>query len=168
MNLRIQRTFPIHPSLLVWLLILAVLGGPLFAAEESPLTEKAEKVAEQKKEEAKEKAKNFWEKIDEARLKNRTPNELVAWVIMGVLVAAVIGMLSAGENRLTSNLGRLAFGLAGAFIGGGIVRVRNLDLGWGAAVIPYEELLFSFLGALIIVLLPKLIKAKLARKMAKH
>src|SRR5215470_17566630 len=32
----------------------------------------------------------LWKRIDEKRLKNRTPDELVAWALMGLLVGGLI------------------------------------------------------------------------------
>src|SRR5688572_23045792 len=81
----------------------------VFAAEENSLGNRAEAVGAQMMaavadtvEDAKEAVRdagrsaektleNLWRSIDEQRLKNRTPDQIVAWVIMGVLVGAVAG-----------------------------------------------------------------------------
>ena len=36
---------------------------------------------------------DLWRRFDESRITNRTRDEIVAWVIMGVLVGAVAGMM---------------------------------------------------------------------------
>jgi uncharacterized membrane protein YeaQ/YmgE (transglycosylase-associated protein family) len=49
-------------------------------------------------------------------------------------------------------------GLAGAFVGGLVVHLANLDFGWGPVLIRYEELLFALLGAIVLVVLAKLLR----------
>ena len=96
-------------------------------------------------------AKSLWARIDEKRLVNRTADELVAWVIMGVLVGALAGMLTTLKTTGAGKLGRLLLGLAGAFLGGMIVHVAQIDFKWGPVLIRYEELVFSFVGALLVL-----------------
>ena len=105
-------------------------------------------------------AENLWKRIDSARLKNRTPDEIVAWVIMGLLVGAVAGMVTSLKPTGMGQLGRILIGLAGAFLGGIVVRLTNLNFGWGPVLIRYEELFFSLLGAIILVLLARLISSR--------
>ncbi len=157
-----------HMFLLTLLGLTCLLARPLLATDTTELTQKAEDAARQKATAAAEQAKDFWEKIDAARLKNRTPDQIVAWVIMGLLVASVAGMMTSLKPTGAGLIGRLLLGLTGAFIGGIIVNVRNFDFGWGPVLIRYEELLFSFVGALLIVLLPKIIAWKFKKKALKH
>ncbi len=105
-------------------------------------------------------ASDLWKKLDSARLKNRTRDELVAWAIMGVLVGAVAGMLTSLKTTGMGKAGRLLLGLVGAFIGGMVVRMRDFDFGWGPVLIRYEELFFSFVGAVVLVLLGKFLSSK--------
>jgi uncharacterized membrane protein YeaQ/YmgE (transglycosylase-associated protein family) len=102
----------------------------------------------------------LWHRVDESRLKNRTPDEIVAWVIMGVLVGAVAGMMTSLKTDGMGKLGRLLLGLGGAFLGGMIVKVAQLDFGWGPVLIRYEELLFSMLGAVVLVIVGRVIRAR--------
>ena len=158
------------------LLSLAVLlaglaGQPLFAADAEGASVKAKKVVretsvavEKAGNAAADTAKNLWQRIDEARLKNRTPDELVAWVIMGVLVGAVAGMMTTLKSTGLGKLGRLALGLAGAFLGGIVVHVGRFDFGWGPVLIRYEELFFSLVGAILIVAAGRIIRSRVKRK----
>ena len=95
---------------------------------------------------------DLWRRVSESRLKNRTRDEIVAWVIMGVLVGAVAGMLTSLKTSGLGKLGRLLLGLAGALIGGMIVHVGRIDFGLGPVLIRYEELLFSLVGAVVLIL----------------
>jgi uncharacterized membrane protein YeaQ/YmgE (transglycosylase-associated protein family) len=154
-----------RPKILVILGAMAcLLVQPLSAADEPAIAEKAQEVAKEKASAAAEQAKDMWQQIEAARLVHRTPDEIVAWAIIGVLVASVAGMLTSLPASGFGRFGRLLLGLAGSFIGGVVVRIRHIDFGWGPVLIHYEELLFSFLGAVVIVLLPKLIKWRLRKK----
>jgi uncharacterized membrane protein YeaQ/YmgE (transglycosylase-associated protein family) len=104
-------------------------------------------------------AEQLWQRIDSARLKNRTPDELVAWVIMGVLVGAVAGMMTSLKPTGLGKLGRLLLGLVGAFLGGIFVRATRLDFGWGPVLIRYEELAFSLLGSILLLILARFVRS---------
>ncbi|MCC6821612.1 MAG: GlsB/YeaQ/YmgE family stress response membrane protein, partial [Verrucomicrobia subdivision 3 bacterium] len=95
---------------------------------------------------------NLWRRVSETRLKNRTRDEIVAWVIMGVLVGAVAGLFTSLKTTGLGKVGRLLLGLAGAFIGGMIVHVGRIDFGLGPVLIRYEELLFSLAGAVLLII----------------
>jgi len=96
---------------------------------------------------------DVWKRVDEARLKNRSPDEIVAWALMGILVGAVAAMVTSLKGA--GRVGYLVSGLVGAFIGGILVHLTRVDFGWGPVLIRYEELLFSFVGAILIVLILK-------------
>jgi uncharacterized membrane protein YeaQ/YmgE (transglycosylase-associated protein family) len=93
----------------------------------------------------------LWRKIDEQRLSHRTRDELVAWVIMGLLAGGLLSLVTKLRRPAT-----LFFGLAGAFFGGLVVHVAQLNLGLGPVLIRYEDLLLSFVGALLLVFLTRL------------
>ena len=105
-------------------------------------------------------AEQLWQRIDAARLSHRTPDEVVAWVMMGVLVGALAGMLTSLKPTGLGKVGRLLLGLAGALLGGIVVRVTGLDFGWGLVRIRYEELAFSLLGAVLLLVLARFLRAR--------
>lgn len=111
-------------------------------------------------------AEQVWKRIDEGMLKNRKRDEVVAWVIMGVLVGAVAGMMTPLKPTGIGKLGRLLLGLAGAFLGGIIAHVVRADFGLGPVLIRYEELLFSLLGAVVLVVISKLLSGKAKKQPA--
>jgi len=153
-------------------------GAVLFAAEEKSFTEQAKQAGEDTKKAVNEAVEStsdamhqagqsvsdtfehLWRSVDENRLKNRTPDEIVAWAIMGILVGAVAGMLTQLKPTGMGKFGRLLLGLAGAFIGGMVVHVAKLDYGLGPVLIRYEDLLFSLLGALLLILIGRVFRAK--------
>src|SRR5687767_2476003 len=65
---------------------------------------------------------NLWHRIDESRLKNRTRDEIIAWMMMGMLVGGVAGSLTSLATSGLGRVGRILLGLGGAFVGGIIMR----------------------------------------------
>ncbi len=96
------------------------------------------------------KIQTLWQRIDEKRLKNRTPDQIVAWAIMGLLVGGLLYRF--GKRGQVSSI---ILGLIGAFIGGIIANISKLDLGLGPVLITYEELLFTLLGGVLIICLAR-------------
>lgn len=92
----------------------------------------------------------LWRKIDEARLKNRTPDQIVAWLIMGLLVGGALARTTDLRSWRP-----FVFGLIGAFLGGIVAHVTELDLGLGPVLIRYEDLLFSLVGGVLVLLVAR-------------
>jgi uncharacterized membrane protein YeaQ/YmgE (transglycosylase-associated protein family) len=109
-----------------------------------------EKKIQETSEAAQTKLQELWQRIDEKRIKNRTRDEIIAWVIMGLLVGGLIQKFSK-FNRATT----LLLGLIGAFIGGILANVTQLNLELGPVLIRYEELLASLIGGILIVLVAR-------------
>jgi uncharacterized membrane protein YeaQ/YmgE (transglycosylase-associated protein family) len=154
------------PTLILMIGLSCLSTHPLFAADQG-IGDQAKDVARKTSEavqdassSAADKMKDLWRRIDAARLDNRTRDEVVAWVIMGVLVGALAGTMTSFKPTGFGKLGRLLWGLAGAFLGGMLVHVAKFDFGWGPVLIRYEELLFSFLGAIVLLLLGRIIRSR--------
>jgi uncharacterized membrane protein YeaQ/YmgE (transglycosylase-associated protein family) len=171
---------PLAGGLIV--MLTGLLGGTAFGADEPGVTESAkatvkeatvavEGAAKDVKETVKDASRavgksfeDLWRRMDEGRLKNRTRDEIVAWVIMGILVGAVAGMLTSLKTTGLGKVGRLLLGLAGAFIGGMVVHVGRVDFGLGPVLIRYEELLCSFVGAIVLIGLARLFRSGARKK----
>ena len=100
---------------------------------------------------------SLWKRIDERRLKNRTPDELVAWALMGLLVGGLVYRFS-NLSQITTIL----IGLVGAFIGGILANVLQLDLGLAPVLIRYEDLICSLIGGLGLFFVWKWLKGRMA------
>jgi uncharacterized membrane protein YeaQ/YmgE (transglycosylase-associated protein family) len=100
---------------------------------------------------------SLWKRIDERRLKNRTPDELVAWALMGLLVGGLVYRFSHLSQVTT-----ILIGLVGAFIGGILANVFQIDLGMGPVLIRYEDLLCSLIGGLGLFFVWKWLKGRMA------
>jgi uncharacterized membrane protein YeaQ/YmgE (transglycosylase-associated protein family) len=98
-----------------------------------------------------------WSRIDERRLKNRTPDELVSWALMGLLVAGLLYRFTKGTQGKA-----VVLGLVGAFLGGIVANVFQLNLGLGPVLIRYEDLICSLIGSVVLLI----VWGKVAQKMA--
>lgn len=98
---------------------------------------------------------DFWTRLDQARLKNRTPDEIVAWIIMGLLVGGLLNR-AVGMKPVTG----FALGLLGAFLGGVIAHVTKINFGLGPVLIRYEDLLLSLAGGVVLVIAGKIFMAR--------
>ncbi len=124
-----------------------VLGfGLPTAAQAQPSSSEASQLIQEKGQEALTKVQTLWQRIDERRLKNRTPDQIVAWVIMGLLVGGLLYRFGR-RNQLSS----IFFGLVGAFFGGILANVTQLNLGLGPVLITYEDLLFTLVGGFLML-----------------
>lgn len=104
------------------------------------------------------------QRISDSRLVNRSRDENVAFIFMGVLIGSVAGMFSKVKSSGIGQVGRLLLGLGGAFIGGMVVRVAQIDFGWGTISIGYEKFLFSLLGAIAIVGISRFVSYQMHKK----
>ena len=174
---RILAVFPRRSHLVtggLLLVLTCLMGGPALGADEPDLLKKTKEAAqetaaaaEQAGRSAVDQAEQFWRRIDAARLRNRTPDEVVAWVLMGMLVGALAGMMSSFKPTGLGKAGRLLLGLAGAFVGGMVVRVTQLDFVWGPVLIRYEELAASLLGAIVLIVLARVLRSKSHKQVPK-
>ncbi|MCP5517274.1 MAG: GlsB/YeaQ/YmgE family stress response membrane protein [Verrucomicrobiales bacterium] len=158
------------PSL--WVALAMWMGAAAAgAADDGSLGEKAREkmeaagaAVEEAGQSAADTAQALWQRVDEARLRNRTADEVVAWAIMGVVAGAIVGLMTGFRATGLGRVARLLLGLAGACLGGMVVRVAQIDFAWGAASIRYEELLFSFLGAIVLIVIGRLVRNRSRKK----
>lgn len=139
--------------------------APLSAAEPS-VSEKVGATAAEVTEKAEQTGKAamselqlLWKRIDERRLRNRTPDEMVAWGLMGLLVGGLFYRFSdLGQVRT------IILGLVGAFMGGILANVLQLNLGLGPVLIRYEDLLCSLIGGIVLFFAWKAYRSKKQNK----
>ncbi len=148
-------------------LSMLTLSLPARAAEEPSKTEQAKESIEEAGRASMESVETLGKRIEANRLKNRSRDEIISWVLMGVLVGSIAGAATRLNCSLLGKVGKIALGLAGAFLGGMVVRVAEINYGWGAMQASYEELLFSLAGAILLLLAGRYIKYLSKRKASK-
>lgn len=85
---------------------------------------------------------------------NVTVDQLVVWVIIGLLAGSLAGMfLKRTQTGLTGLFSKLVIGLMGGLIGGFLFDVLDLNLGLGQLSIAYEDLIAAFVGSLIFLVI---------------
>ena len=145
---------------LLSLLLLAAIQSSSGRAESvsekvAATTETAKEAVTDAGKTASNKIEELWTRVDAARLKNRTRDEIVGWVIMGLLIGGLLNR--AGGIKPVAAFG---LGLIGALIGGIIAHVTALDFGLGPVLIRYEDLVMSVIGAVVLVTLGKFLLSR--------
>jgi uncharacterized membrane protein YeaQ/YmgE (transglycosylase-associated protein family) len=121
-------------------------SAPAAGERMAAATNQAKEFIQEHGQAAVESVQTLWQRIDEKRLKNRTADEVVAMVIMGMLVGGLLYRFGKRGPVMS-----VIFGLIGAFIGGIVANVTQVNLGLGPILITYEDLLFSLLGAVLMI-----------------
>ena len=152
----------------VLFILFLALAVPCHAADEESATKQATKQATEtvskSAQEVAEGMTTLQERVSDSRLVNRSSDDVVAFVLMGILVASASGMFSKIGCSLLGMLGRIGLGLVGAYIGSMLVRVAQIDFDWSEVIMSYEELLFSLLGAVAVVGSARFIRWKMEQK----
>ena len=100
------------------------------------------------------------ERVEASRPDHYSTGEILSLVFIGIVVGAVAGMFTSFKAPILGSLIRLLIGLAGALIGGFILRVTGLKLGLGTLTINYDEVVFAFAGAVLLLLTGRLFGMK--------
>lgn len=126
-------------------LVFASFSGPatvnVFAAEAVDSAQQA----------VTETAETLNQRFQESRLKNRSFDQILAWVLMGFVVGALASMFTKLRGTGWGRLGRLGIGLAGALIGSMVTHIFQISFGWPPVTIYLEELIFSLVFAVILL-----------------
>ena len=163
------HTRPIRAAMPANIVLLVLLCAAMacFAADDASAAQQAEELVNESAQAVSDGYATLQDRISENRLANRTRDENVAFVLMGILVGSLTGMFSKIRCSGMGIIGRLGLGLSGAFIGGMVVRIAQIDFGWGTVSMTYEELLFSFLGAVALVALSRFVRYQMKKKKSK-
>jgi uncharacterized membrane protein YeaQ/YmgE (transglycosylase-associated protein family) len=92
--------------------------------------------------------------------------ELIVWVIVGGLAGTITGRL---VTRTKEGLGRwtnLGVGLVGAFVGGYLFNVLQIDLGLGELKVTFEDLIAAVSGSFLFLLALWIIRRYVFRRRA--
>ena len=81
-----------------------------------------------------------------------TAEQVIAWVVAGALVGHLVGSMLTMSSGGFGMLGNLLLGAIAAFIGGFIVNVAGIDLGWPRVNFRLESLVMAIIVSVLIVL----------------
>ena len=144
--------------------ILLAFAAPCHAADEESATKQATEAVNKSAQDMAEGITTLQERVSDSRLVNRTSDDIVAFVLMGILVASASGAFSKIGCSLLGMAARIGLGLVGAYIGSMVVRVAQINFDWSEVIMSYEELLFSLLGAVAVVGSARFIRWKMEQK----
>jgi len=82
-----------------------------------------------------------------------TLHDVLAWAIIAALVGSVLAMLVTRRKSGYGAITNFVLGAAGALVGGLLLGLLDLDFGLGQLVIEYQDLVNSFIGAVLILIL---------------
>jgi len=89
---------------------------------------------------------------------NLSTDKLIVWLIVGALAGWLAGIISKRNRRGFGNIYNTFVGLVGAFIGGILFNVFNIDFGLGHITISLRDLVSAFIGSLIFLFIMWILK----------
>lgn len=88
---------------------------------------------------------------NEAKSLGITPDKVVMWLLVGLIVGRFVGLFLAPTNGGIGPIGSLILGLAGAFVGGIALDKSGVHLDLGTLEIRYADVVAAVVGAFILV-----------------
>jgi uncharacterized membrane protein YeaQ/YmgE (transglycosylase-associated protein family) len=87
-----------------------------------------------------------------------TIDKIIVWLIVGALAGTLAGRLVTFSKQGFGFWTNIAFGMAGAVVGGALFGLLGINLGLGEIKITFEDLISAFVGSLICVVVWRLIR----------
>ena len=81
-----------------------------------------------------------------------TFGKMVVWLIVGLLVGSVTGLVVTRKKEGFGKLANLGTGMVGALLGGFLFQVLKIDLGLANISISLQDLVSAFVGSLLFLL----------------
>lgn len=82
--------------------------------------------------------------------------QVILWAIIGAIAGYLATRLVPGQRM--GELGSIVLGMAGAFVGAGIVNLFAIDLGLDEISISLQDLIAAFLGSVLLLIIIGLIR----------
>ncbi|HEX2842419.1 GlsB/YeaQ/YmgE family stress response membrane protein [Hyphomicrobium sp.] len=79
-------------------------------------------------------------------------DQIVVWIIVGLLGGSLAGLLAKGEKRGFGIWKNLALGLAGALIGGLLFRLLGLFPSLDGVTVSLRDVVSAFIGSLLVLI----------------
>lgn len=104
------------------------------------------------------------ERVKEVDYSKVTLDEIVVWLLIGLLVGGIAGRLLTRRKGGLGPAGNLLLGCAGAVVGGFLVDFFGIDVGFGQISMSYEEIFAALFVAIGIVAGIRALQRRLADK----
>jgi uncharacterized membrane protein YeaQ/YmgE (transglycosylase-associated protein family) len=91
---------------------------------------------------------------------NITISDVISWLIVGGFAGSLAGLIVKRKKDGFGRMMNLAFGLAGAILGGAVVRLLKIDFGIGKLVLRWEDMVAALIGALILIVGLSIVRRK--------
>lgn len=79
--------------------------------------------------------------------------EFIVWLIVGGLAGSLAGRVVMFSREGFGPWTNLAVGMLGAFVGGFLFNLFNIDLGLGELKVTFEDLIAAFVGSLFCIVI---------------
>ncbi len=86
------------------------------------------------------------------QLKSITPEKVVVWLLIGLVVGRFIGLMLAPTRGGIGPIGSLILGLIGALVGGVALDKAGVKMDLGTLEVPYADVVAATVGSLILVI----------------
>jgi uncharacterized membrane protein YeaQ/YmgE (transglycosylase-associated protein family) len=93
--------------------------------------------------------------------------QIIVWIIVGGFAGTLAGRAVTLKKEGLGRWTNLLIGMAGAVIGGELLRLFRIDFGLGELKVSFEDLIAAFLGSLLVIFAWRII-AKTKAKAAKE
>jgi uncharacterized membrane protein YeaQ/YmgE (transglycosylase-associated protein family) len=82
---------------------------------------------------------------------NVTISDVLSWLVIGAFAGSIAGMIVKRQKKGMGRIVNLAVGLIGAILGGGVVRLLQIDFGLGKIVLRWEDMVAALIGSLVLI-----------------
>jgi len=90
--------------------------------------------------------------------------QLIVWIVIGGFAGTLAGRTATFKKQGLGRWMNLLVGMAGAVVGGAVVRLFRIDFGLGELKITFEDLIAAFLGSLLIILVWRIVTRSRTKK----
>jgi uncharacterized membrane protein YeaQ/YmgE (transglycosylase-associated protein family) len=82
-----------------------------------------------------------------------TLSQIIVWIIVGALAGSLTGMIVKRSKEGFGKYMNFGIGLVGAFIGGLLFELFNINLGLGSISVSFEDILAAIIGSLLFLII---------------
>jgi uncharacterized membrane protein YeaQ/YmgE (transglycosylase-associated protein family) len=81
-----------------------------------------------------------------------TFDQILTLFIVGALAGTIAGVIVRRKKEGFGKITNVIVGVIGAVLGGGLLRLLEVELNWGKVTLQYQDLLAAFVGSLLFLI----------------